>query len=372
MLRRMITEPAGRRRGAHAIKRMAARRLGFVSDQKFYLDSFMVAPRPDVERLSRYSEQIDVSYELPANGWRVTHSYPPRLVYRLHDATVDPVSNLVYDHRGEFVAESASAIPLRRFYDWPSPHLRVPKQGLAGEFAFFPSNPSMYHWFEDLAVFLHSVTVAPGATILVAGEAVNHDAGWYARREEVLDRFRHREIRFIDRPTRVESLILTAKTGGLGSPAALQTPHPQDLATIRSHFHDWLGGEKAGRSFYVSRRGFSRSPADEVELERIAMSEGYEVIQPAGLSMSDQAKLFSGAVRLAGLHGAALGNMVWQPEGGRVVEFFPSNRMPVTYACIAAIRSLAYLHDRYELSADDRMGTVFLARARRSLSSVET
>ena len=369
-MRRALAEPAAHRRALNSLRRRIVRKAGLVSDQRFYLDSFMVAPRQDVERLGTYAEPVDVTFRLPANGWTVTHAYPPRLVYRLSGATVDPVSNLVYDSKGEFIAESASALPLRRLYDWPQPQLRRPKSVLAGEYVFFPSNPSMYHWFEDLAVFLHAASVAPAATILVAAEAINHDAGWNRRRQEILARFAHRIIQYIDRPTRVESLVLTGKTGGMGSPAGLQTPHPQDIQTIRTHFGDWLSSEPTDTRYYLSRRGFSRSPADESELERIAAREGFEVLQPAQFTMQQQAGVFSAAAGVAGLHGAAFGNIVWMPEGTDVLEFFPSRRMPYTFACISAIRSVDYRHDRYELTSDNRMGASFLDRARRHMVEI--
>ena len=367
---RVLTEPAAHRRALNSVRRRIARQAGLVSDQRFYLDSFMVAPRQDVERLGTYAEPVNVTFKLPANGWRVTHAYPPRFVYRLSGASVDPVSNLVYDSKGEFIAESASALPLRRLYDWPQPRLRRPKSVLAGEYVFFPSNPSMYHWFEDLAVFLHAASVAPEATILVAADAINHDAGWNRRRQEVLARFAHRNIQYIDRPTRVDSLVLTAKTGGLGSPAGLETLHPEDVKTIRNHFGDWLSTSQTDACYYLSRRGFSRSPADEPELQRIAESEGFQLLQPADLTMQQQAETFSSAAGVSGLHGAALGNILWLPEGAGVVELFPSSRMPYMFACIAAIRGLTYRHDRYELTVDNRMGASFLDRARSHMADI--
>jgi hypothetical protein len=361
-------ETSAWRRAGSVIRRKVVRRFGLVSDQRFYLDSCMVSPRTDVERLGTYAEAVDVRFALPASGWLATHSYPPRFVYRLSGATVDPVSNLVYDHRGDFIAESASDLPLRRLYDWPSPRLRLPFEVLQGEFIFLPSNPNMYHWIEDLSVFLHSAETAPKATILVAGKAVRHDEAWNRRRQELLRRFGDRRIKVIDRPTRVESLVMTGKTGGLGSPSGLQVLHPADIETIRSHFSDWLFEEPSGCGYYLSRRGFSRSPTDEPELESIAQREGLRILQPATLTLEEQARLFSGARAIVGLHGAALSNIVWLPAHASVVEFFSSSYMPAMFASLAAMRRLDYRHDRYVLEPGNRMGEEFLERARSHLA----
>ena len=368
--RQVLREPATRRRVSSAARRWVTRRMGFVSDQRFYLDSPMMAPRADVERIETYAEPVDVQFELPANGWLTTHSYPPRFVYRLSGATVDPVSNLVYDHRGVFVAESASDLPLRRLYDWPQPQLRPSREVLRGEFVFLPSNPNLYHWIEDLSVFLHSASLAPSATVLVAGSAVRHSEAWNRRRQELLQRFENRRIKVIDRPIRLESLVMTGKTGGVGSPAGLQVLHPKDIKTVRGHFSDWLSEQSSGCSYYLSRRGFSRSPIDEPDLESIARDAGLRILQPADLTMEQQVRLFSGARAIVGLHGAALSNTVWLPGHASVVEFFSSAYLPFMFASLAGVRSLDYRYDRYILEVDNRMGEEFLERARGHIAAI--
>src|SRR5713101_940989 len=104
------------RRALQAAKRRIIYQLGFVSDQKFYLDSGMVRPRADVERIMRYCDAVDIEFLLPVDGSKARNSYRPRFVYGLSDPTVDPISNLVYDSNGQFIAESSSWLPLRQFY----------------------------------------------------------------------------------------------------------------------------------------------------------------------------------------------------------------------------------------------------------------
>src|SRR5215467_4381180 len=91
------------RRMLQAAKRQLIYQAGMVSDQKFYLDSGMVRARTDVERITLYCDAVDIEFQLPVDGSRARNCYRPRFVYGLADATVDPISNLVYDSNGQFV-----------------------------------------------------------------------------------------------------------------------------------------------------------------------------------------------------------------------------------------------------------------------------
>ena len=107
------------RRALQAAKRRIVYKLGFVSDQKFYLDSGIVRPRTDVERIALHSDAVEIEFILPVDGSMARNVYRPRFVYGLTDATIDPISNLVYDAKGQFIAESSSWLALRQFYSWP-------------------------------------------------------------------------------------------------------------------------------------------------------------------------------------------------------------------------------------------------------------
>jgi len=162
------------RRVLQAAKRRIVNRLGVISDQKFYLDSAIVRPRSDVERIMLHSEATDVEFLLPVDGSRVRNSYRPRFVYGVSHATIDPISNLVYDSAGQFIAESSSWLALRQLYSWPQPQVKVKSSVLRGEYIFLPSN-SYYHWLiEDLPVFLRSLTVAPRVRVLLARNAASY------------------------------------------------------------------------------------------------------------------------------------------------------------------------------------------------------
>lgn len=327
------------RRALQAVKREIICHLGFVSDQKFYLDSGMVTPRTDVERIALYCDAADIEFLLPVDGSKVRNSYRPRFVYGIPDAIIDPVSSLVYDSNGQFIAESSSWLALRQFYSWPQPSIRVPGSRLQGEFIFLPDN-GYYHWLiEDLPVFLKSLTVTPRARVILPKAA----ASYVREVAGLIDN----DIVPVDTPVRVERLVMTAKTAGLGSPLAGLTPHPADVAILREFFARYHEPSPGDRKLYLSRVGQKRSPANEPALQLGMEKQGYASFDGSGMSLLSQITLFSAARKLVGMHGAALANIVWAPEGVDVCEIFSSEYMPNCYSALTAIRrgrytSLAY------------------------------
>lgn len=322
------------RRALQAAKRKIICKLGFISDQKFYLDSGIVRPRTDVERIMLYSDAVDSEFVLPVDGSKARNFYRPRFVYGVSDATIDPIPNLVYDAKGQFIAESSSWLALRQFYSWPQPKVRVPGSKLPGEFIFLPSN-GYYHWLiEDLPVFLKSLAVAPRARVLVPRTTPSYVCEVTA----LIDN----DIVYIDSPVRVERLVMTGKTGGMGSPVAGLTPHPADVAVLRDFFAKHLEPGSRGRKLYLSRVGQKRSPANEAALQAEIEKQGFELFNGTGMSLLAQIALFSSARQLIGMHGAALSNVVWAPEGVDVCEIFSSGYMPSCYSALTAIRCGRY------------------------------
>ncbi|MGA7314594.1 MAG: glycosyltransferase family 61 protein [Silvibacterium sp.] len=312
------------------MKRKIIYHLGFVSHQKFYLDSGMVTPRTDVERIMLYCDAVDIEFILPVDGSRARNSYRPRFVYGLNDATIDPISDLVYDSNGQFIAESSSWLPLRQFYSWPQPKMRAPGSRLHGEFVFLPTN-GYYHWLiEDVPVFLKSLAVAPNARVILSRAA----ASYVREAAELIDN----DIVYIDSPVRVERLVMTAKTAGLGSPLAGLTPHPADVAILRKFFAKYHEPSPGDRKLYLSRVGQERSPANELAVQLDMEKQGYALFDSARMSLVSQVALFSSARQLVGMHGAALANIVWAPEGVDVCEIFSSSYMPSCYSALTAIR----------------------------------
>jgi hypothetical protein len=333
------------RRALQALKRRVVIRLGIVSDQKFYLDSGIVKPRQDVERITLHSAAVTLDFILPVDGSKTQNVYRPRYVYGLREAIVDPIPNLVYDSRGQYIAESSSWLQLRQFCDWPKPWMSPPRRRLAGECILFPTN-SYYHWLiEDLPVFLRSLSVAPKARVLVPEKSAS-----YVR--EVTELIEN-EIVTIASPVRVERLVMTGKTGGIGSPIAGLTPHPADVTILRDFFSRFFESGPTDRKLYLSRVGYSRSSSNECDLQSRMEKLGFQAFNGAGMSVRSQVALFSRAKRVIGLHGAALSNIVWAPEGIDLCEIFSSGYLPGCYSALTAIRMGCYRPVLYSAGSEN-------------------
>jgi capsular polysaccharide biosynthesis protein len=335
------------RRAVQALKRRMLVRMGVESDQKFYLDSGIVKPRQDVERIALHSDAVSLEFILPVDGLRTQNIYRPRYVYRLSDAIVDPISNLVYDSRRQYIAESSSWLQLRQLWDWPKPRISAPVRRLAGEYIFFPAN-GYYHWLiEDLPIFLKSLSVAPKARVLMPEKAAH-----YVR--EVAGMIDN-EIVPISRPVRVERLVMTGKTGGMGSPLTGLTPHPADVSILRDFFSKFFESGPCDRKLYLSRLGAKRSPTNESEIQARVQKLGFEIFDGTGRSLRSQVALFSRAKRLIGVHGAALSNVIWTPEGVQVCEIFSSGYLPSCYSALTAMRAGHYSPVSYVENGENKV-----------------
>lgn len=317
-----------RTRAVQALKRRLITRLGCVSDQKFHLDSLMVSPRNDVERIGLYSEATQMTIQLPVNRSKLPLFYQPRRIYRLTDAIADPLSGLIYDAAGQFVAESSSWLSLRQLWSWPRPYIKVPKRKLHGNHVFLPVN-GYFHWLlEDLAPVIDVIEAHPDATIVVPANPPRYVT-------DFLKLVSNRVV-YVEEPMAVESLILVAKIAGYGL-----SPHPRDFAVLRRFFAKWMSDEAPKRKLYLSRVGERRSPGNEPDLLRLAVDNGYEVFNGNGVDLLTQVSMFSSAKAILGVHGAAFTNLAFSRQG-RVCELFNASYLPACYSILAQYTGLDY------------------------------
>jgi len=96
------------------------------------------------------------------------------------------------------------------------------------------------------------------------------------------------------------------------------------------------------RRLYVTRPpGAIRPIANQAELENLARSRGYHVIEPATLSFPEQVSLFRDADHVLGPMGAALTNTVFMRPGARV-SMFTNRRVDPFYYDIARLIGLRF------------------------------
>jgi capsular polysaccharide biosynthesis protein len=100
-----------------------------------------------------------------------------------------------------------------------------------------------------------------------------------------------------------------------------------------------------GRKLFLSRAtAASRRIVNEAEIEPVLAGHGFEVVDPAGMSIAEQVALFSQASAVAGPHGAGLTNLLFSPPGTAVVEIFaaPAAQGVSNYRVLASHLGLPY------------------------------
>lgn len=124
---------------------------------------------------------------------------------------------------------------------------------------------------------------------------------------------------------------------------------------------------KGHKRLFVARdRARYRRLLNEEEIHRKVMSLGFEIVHPEDLGFSDQVVLFSEAAMIVGPTGAGLSNMVFAPEGCKVVVLAGATRganyfifgqlaqwlnHELAYVCGAA-RQPAKSHSDYVIDVD--------------------
>jgi capsular polysaccharide biosynthesis protein len=121
--------------------------------------------------------------------------------------------------------------------------------------------------------------------------------------------------------------------------------HPDDVMLVRTKLLDACSlrpRNNIERKIYISRRLAANRKCDETSVEEFFVRKGYDVVFPETLTFVDQIQLFSEASHIAGLHGAGLANILFAPEGARVVELFRGDYLNDCYARLASTLGYSY------------------------------
>jgi capsular polysaccharide biosynthesis protein len=125
--------------------------------------------------------------------------------------------------------------------------------------------------------------------------------------------------------------------------------HPATIREVRRILTSGLPqGESSQRRIYISRsRAKRRKILNETEITDVLARLGFETVVAEELSFTHQIRLFASASCVVSIHGAGLANMLFMPEGGRILELRMSD--PRSSECFANMAS-ALGHDFHYLS----------------------
>lgn len=225
---------------------------------------------------------------------------------------------------------------------------RLPLRELKGDFTSLVSRwndgSNYYHWFMDgLTRLAHLEHFPADCRILVP-----RDLPPFARRSMEL-------LGLSERMVETSGEDLVVERYWFAGPTMLSgCPDPLGIPWLRQRF---LTDEapKRHRLIYVERHAATRSLTNAHDVSRVFADHGWETLDPGSLTLDEQIARFREARAVAGVHGAALTNLLWCTPGTQVVEFMPSRRRN---GCYAGISLVAGLNHRTLVAASNREGAM--------------
>ena len=173
-----------------------------------------------------------------------------------------------------------------------------------------------YHWLlESLPKLLEAEQVSPDLTLLLPA---SYQEGFYAETLHLLG------------ITRVERLQPNAlyQVPQLMLPYATKTMGNYSVAALRELKEVFWGAlgislpTKVSKRLYISRRKATRRKIlNELEVEQILTTYGFQIACFEDYSFQEQVRLCADTEVLVSIHGAGLSNMVFLPERATVIEF---------------------------------------------------
>ena len=118
--------------------------------------------------------------------------------------------------------------------------------------------------------------------------------------------------------------------------------NPIGYQWLREKFSPHFTAPGSGPPVFLTRRGASRLPGNLAEIEAQFTSKGFRIIDCGALSVLEQIRALSGSTAIAGLHGAAMTNILWARPGTPVLEIFLPGYLNACYEQIAFHGELDY------------------------------
>jgi len=170
-----------------------------------------------------------------------------------------------------------------------------------------------FHWIGDVLPLLEvHANKNPGATILLPSHYQNID---FVVQSVKLFGF---TTQFIGKNefAHCDQLIVSELIAPAGNYI------PEVICDVRSRVLSAIGSRNhQGRKLFISRKNApKRNLINEKEVQKILLKFGFETVYAEKLNWQSQVKLFSEANVIVAQHGAGLTNMIFMPEGGKLLE----------------------------------------------------
>lgn len=299
----------------NAIKRKVFDKLGLHYRENYFVDAFYRKDsRNGVAKIGEHSHPNNVVVACSdSSDDQKVYSFPKRYIYDVKDASVWTPDNLIYCAGGKIIAESSALSVYRLLWEVPLPEFKA-KKYLPGQYVYLAINENYYHWLlEDLPVFISAHKLKPKAKIIAKNTQ-------FRPALDFLEKFFPGRYSLVDGNVKCESLVMGAKTGGMGAPHDHGIVHPKDVKIVREWFSDYIAPKtQCCKKVYVSRVGRRRSPEGEEKLVNRLKAEGFEIFD-GSMGLFEQIQYFQDVELLIGASGAALTNILWMAPGAKVIK----------------------------------------------------
>jgi capsular polysaccharide biosynthesis protein len=118
--------------------------------------------------------------------------------------------------------------------------------------------------------------------------------------------------------------------------------NPLGFSWLRSRYKPFFSLEKNSKLVFLTRRGGSRIPEQIYLIEAIFSEAGFEIIDCGELGFRQQIEVVSSAKAIAGIHGAAMTNILWAQPKTPILEIFQPAYLNACYEQIAFQGDLDY------------------------------
>lgn len=136
-----------------------------------------------------------------------------------------------------------------------------------------------------------------------------------------------------------------------------------NIRQMRAAFRPyWSGGGERGLKLYLRRMSGQRVLTNAEDLERMAVTAGYKVVDAAALSFEEQIRVFSEASHIVGPTGAWLANLIFTREDTRVTVLYPAT-------CESGVGIWTQLGDICGVEVRGMFGPITLYRERQPIHS---
>ncbi len=163
--------------------------------------------------------------------------------------------------------------------------------------------------------------------------------------EESLLQLGIRKEQIVNFPCRADRSLVSMKFRDIDPGPAMRAGMEMDEKSYRFLKENLFQAEApiAGKRLFIQRGNVSgRRELNLPEVKEALVPLGFEFVTTQGMTMQQEADLFGNAEVIAGVHGAALHNLLFAKPGTKVIEIFPYDYFEESNYVIAALGGCDY------------------------------